>query len=75
MNKSLKNDAYLIERFYFCVHDEIEFAEFTRSRLRCGQPLLQATLVHKFQASCESEQRFKLYMILHHILAGLHFYT
>lgn len=43
--------TYLIEGLYFGVHDEGELAQLAGVGRRCGQPLLQARLVHILQTA------------------------
>lgn len=43
--------AYLSQRLQFCLHDELVLAQFTASRVRALDPLLQAGLVHKMKTS------------------------
>lgn len=45
------DDAHLVEGLDFGVHDEGELAEFTGIGRRCGEPLLQACLMHILQAA------------------------
>lgn len=44
--------TYFPQRFQLGLHDELVLAEFTAACIRTLDPLLQASLVHKMEASC-----------------------